>query len=391
MKSAKEKFDEILKTDEFGLLDVTLPKSTPHKLNTLERDFESILEFYNRTGKVPSKNGSFLEKRLAYRLEVLQKNSSARNKLQAMDAPGLLLHRKDEVLGIDDPMGLLTPDKETEAITTFHHVKSNGHIDPDYIARRNRCLGFSEKYQPSFEAVSEEIADGTRILTPFQPQDLEAGRFFVLQGMLLFLERDCSSVRSFGTETGSNMRRRDGRTRCIFINGTESDLLYRSLSKALSKDGYTVSAPLPGAHTNVTITSDDKVSGYIYVLKSRSKVPAIRAIPDLYKIGFSSGEVSERVKNAANEPTYLMSDVIIVEQAKCYNVSIRGLEDTIHKIFGAANVNLTISDRDGIQHHPKEWFSVPLRVIEQAIHLIIAGKAEDIRYDPDLKTLIHRK
>ena len=124
-------------------------------------------------------------------------------------------------------------------------------------------------------------------------------------------------------------------------------------------------------------------------MKSRSADPKIHAIPNLYKIGFSSGEVTDRIRNAVNEPTYLMSEVIIVEQARCYNMSVRGLEDTIHKIFGEANVDITIKDRDGNTHHPKEWFSVPLNVIEQAITLIVAGKAEDIHYNPDLKLLIH--
>ena len=151
-----------------------------------------------------------------------------------------------------------------------------------------------------------------------------------------------------------------------------------------------MSDPVYGTDTDSTILPEDNQKGFIYVLKSRSTDPKIHAIPNLYKIGFSSGEVTDRIRNAVNEPTYLMSEVIIVEQARCYNMSVRGLEDTIHKIFGEANVDITIKDRDGNTHHPKEWFSVPLNVIEQAITLIVAGKVEDIHYNPDLKLLIHK-
>lgn len=389
MKSKREKFEEILQSDEFGLLSKPQKKAVQKKRTALEQDFEPILSFYNQNGRLPSKTGGLLEKKLAFRLEALRKTPEASIKLQQVDSPGLLINHKDEVLGIDDPSGLLAANEDVEAITTLRHVTSTGRLDPDYIARRTQCVEFDSKYRSLFDAVSEEISEGKRHITPFKPIDLEAGRFFILQGMLTYLERDASINQAFDFNSGNKIRR-DGRTHCIFNNGTESDLLYRSLTKALEKEGFSVSDPVYGTDTDSTILPEDNQKGFIYVLKSRSTDPKIHAIPNLYKIGFSSGEVTDRIRNAVNEPTYLMSEVIIVEQARCYNMSVRGLEDTIHKIFGEANVDITIKDRDGNTHHPKEWFSVPLNVIEQAITLIVAGKVEDIHYNSDLKLLIHK-
>lgn len=389
MKSKREKFEEILKSDKFGLLSRPQKKSVQKERTTLEQDFEPILTFYNKTGRLPSKTGSLLEKKLAFRLEALRKNPEASIKLQQIDSPGLLINHKDEVLGIEDPSSLLTSNEDIESITTLRHVTSTGRLDPDYIARRTQCSEFDSKYHSLFDAVSEEISDGKRHITPFKPNDLEAGRFFILQGMLTYLEQDASVDQTFDFNSGSKIRR-DGRTRCIFNNGTESNLLYRSLTKALEKGGFSVSDPIYGTVTSASILPEDNQKGFVYVLKSRSKDSKIQSIPNLYKIGFSSREVSDRIRNAENEPTYLMSKVIIVEQARCYNMSARSLEDNIHKVFSEANVDITIKDRDGNIHHPKEWFSVPLNVIEQAITFIVAGKADDIHYNPDLKLLVYR-
>ena len=118
----------------------------------------------------------------------------------------------------------------------------------------------------------EEISEGKRHITPFKPIDLEAGRFFILQGMLTYLERDASIDQAFDFNSGNKIRR-DGRTHCIFNNGTESDLLYRSLTKALEKEGFSVSDSVYGTDTDSTILPEDNQKGFIYVLKSRSADP----------------------------------------------------------------------------------------------------------------------
>ena len=43
------------------------------------------------------------------------------------------------------------------------------------------------------------------------------------------------------------------------------------------------------------------------VLKSKSSDARIQAIADLYKIGYCTEPVEERIANAEQEPTYLMA------------------------------------------------------------------------------------
>ena len=126
----------------------------------------------------------------------------------------------------------------------------------------------------------------------------------------------------------------------------------------------------------------------IYVLTSQSTKPEIKEMKNLYKIGFCSGDVHDRVKNAVNEPTYLMSGVNIVLTARCYNMNVRHLENSIHKFFGRSNANFTVVDRTGVSHHPREWFNAPLDVIERAILLIKQDKMDQYRYDPDLNAIV---
>lgn len=48
MKSKREKFEEILQSDEFGLLSKPQKKAVQKKRTALEQDFEPILSFYNQ-------------------------------------------------------------------------------------------------------------------------------------------------------------------------------------------------------------------------------------------------------------------------------------------------------------------------------------------------------
>ena len=139
------------------------------------------------------------------------------------------------------------------------------------------------------------------------------------------------------------------------------------------------------------ISDTDIQNGYVYVLKSLCSDPQVSRINDLYKIGYCSGDVTERIKNAANEPTYLMSDVQIITTVRCFNMNVKKLESNIHRFFSDVNINTTIIDGDGRQHSPREWFSAPLAVIEEAIRLIVHDEIQNYRYDKDLQTIVIRK
>lgn len=192
--------------------------------------------------------------------------------------------------------------------------------------------------------------------------------------------------------SGSRLRR-DGRTRVIFENGTESNMLYRSLYKALLDNGKAVSENMDHVGENFiegfnNVTDQDHSVGYIYVLKSKSDNPQIKSIHHLYKIGFSKAKVEERIKNACQEPTYLMSDVSIVMTYKCYNLNPQKLELLMHNFFGSSCLNVDIIDKKGQRHTPREWFIAPLEIIDEAVRLIISEEIINYKYDGEKEEII---
>jgi len=392
----KSKLDEIFASDGFNLLDQPeIERKSNIESNIAARRFDEIVSFYEANDRVPSKDGGIIEKKLAFRLEAMRKDEALVQSLSEYDTYGILMgdeHSKvvpksmDAVFN-DDSFGLLQESDETKEIYELKHVKATERIDPDYVAQRSRCTEFDEKYRDAFEQVITDLNKRSRDLIEFRPEDLEVGRYYVLKGMILYLAEDTSKFKEYDFSTG-NKTRRDGRTRCIFANGTESPLLYRSLVKALQKDGFTISDVRDKTISKDEITEDDRLNGYIYVLTSQSTKPEIKEMKNLYKIGFCSGDVHDRVKNAVNEPTYLMSGVNIVLTARCYNMNVRHLENSIHKFFGRSNANFTVVDRTGVSHHPREWFIAPLDVIERAILLIKQDKMDQYRYDPDLNAIV---
>jgi hypothetical protein len=135
------------------------------------------------------------------------------------------------------------------------------------------------------------------------------------------------------------------------------------------------------------IQNEDEHTGYIYILKSKSKNPDIKAIPNLYKIGFSTTDVKERIKNAPKEPTYLMAEVQIVSTYKCYNLNAQKFENLIHSFFGNSCLDIDIHDNSGSRHKPQEWFSIPLPAIEKAIELIMEDNLKYYKYDYEKETI----
>lgn len=180
---------------------------------------------------------------------------------------------------------------------------------------------------------------------------------------------------------------RDGRTRVVYENGSEADIKFQTIAKNLSVTGYSV-LDRPENETEelvqqFTLSDSDVESGTIYVLRSKSTRPEIASIRDLYKIGFTATSVESRIANARNEPTYLCADVDIVATWKVYNVKSSTLEALIHKLFAPVQLQVTVDNRQ-----PKEWFIVPLHIIEEAVKAIISGKP--IAYDPTIQQIIYQ-
>ncbi len=57
------------------------------------------------------------------------------------------------------------------------------------------------------------------------------------------------------------------------------------------------------------------------------------------------------------------------------------IDRMLHKVFGSARLDLELKDRFGSQVEPREWFFVPLSVIDEAIEKIKDGSIEGVRYD----------
>lgn len=183
----------------------------------------------------------------------------------------------------------------------------------------------------------------------------------------------------------------DARLRVVYSNGTESNLLLRSLQKALWKDetGRRLSDPDMGPLFGSEAEPDDIESGTIYVLRSKSNHPFVAQHRELiHKIGVTGGKVETRIAGADKEATYLLANVEVVATYKLHNLNRVKLESIFHRLFGAAQIDLTIEDRFGNSVKPREWFMVPLAVIDDAVQRIVDGSITRVVYDPNQARLV---
>ena len=257
----------------------------------------------------------------------------------------------------------------------------------DYVAQHKLCEDF-DVYKPLFGRVHRELKQGLRSLVKItKTATLTEGRFYFVNGQMLFLQK-------VGELKKSSNFLPDARTRCIYENGTESDILLQTLRKNVVGDGYAVSELQEDANGKFfghsEITAEDKVTGYIYVLSSLSLDPAIREVKHLYKIGFSTSCVEQRIANAENEPTYLMAPVKIQASYKVVNMNSQKFEDLIHQLLKPVQFQVSVFDDQGIEHQPREWFIVPLPVVDAIIQKIMDGSIVGYSYNPVLECLEKR-
>lgn len=394
-KIKKDKLSEIFDSDLLGLLEVNEPKKTslsPQDSRLID-SFQEISDFYETNKRCPELGDDIGEYRLASRLAAIKKDPKKVKILLPYDYYNLLECETTKSVSVeelisDDPLGLLDSDDQADSIYILSHVKPSERLRPDYIAHRKVCKDF-DLYEDAFKRIHDDLEHGRRRLVEFKEGDLEEGRYYVLRGVILYLEKSHAVDKRLNYKSGTKVRK-EGRTRCIFDNGTESSMLYRSLGKALKLDGFGISDLIDAPTGNVTIDASDVQNGYIYVLRSLSRAPQIRSIRNLYKIGYCSGDVTTRIRNAAHEPTYLMNDVEIVLTVRCYNLDVPYLEASIHDFFRDVNVYFEVRDEEGVMHYPREWFTVPLKIIEEVIPLIVDKKIQDYRYDKVMQMIIQK-
>ena len=257
----------------------------------------------------------------------------------------------------------------------------------DYVAQHKLCENF-EDYKPLFAKVHQELKEGRRSLVKInKTATLTAGRFYFVSGQMLLLEQ-------IGELKKSSNSLPDARTRCIYENGTESDILLQTLRKNVVGDGYAISELQEEMDAqffnNSDITTEDKVTGYIYILSSLSDNPVVKKEKNLYKIGFTTNSVEQRIANAENDPTYLMAPVKIVATYKVVNMNSQMFEDLVHQLLMPVQFQVTVFDEQGKEHQPQEWFVVPLPVVDVIIKKIMDGTIVGFTYNPQLECLEKR-
>ena len=282
-----------------------------------------------------------------------------------------------------DAFGLLDTKIEEDIFTLKNVPRVEKRADADYVAKREKFEDF-DKYEQLFIDCQADLKANRRQIVPSVESQLEVGTFCVLDGVLLYISDIQDGYRG-------NSGKINRRTTLIFENGTKSNMLLRSLGKRLKDSGNMITKLENEKESSLlNVTNEDTQNGYIYILKSLSNEDVILTKKNLYKIGFSTTAVETRVKNARQDPTYLMADVKTIAAYEVYNVNPHKLEQLIHKFFGNSCLDIDIIDGNGKIYKPREWFVAPLEVIEEAINLIISGKIINYRYDDENERIVER-
>lgn len=360
--------------------------------------FEEIQRFVEKHGHAPQhgEDRDIFERLYAVRLDRLRALEECRALLTPLDHQGLLSGTEIveaasvETVSDDELLAELQDAADGDAITELRHVrKSVDKRAAEEIANRTVCEDF-EKFKPLFERVKNELKSGIRSTRPVQTMNeinmdrIQQGEYFIVQGQIAY-------IAEAGEEFVTQYDRRDSRLRVIYDNGTEGNLLMRSFQRALHRDAagrlitYSDAGPLFAGETS----KEDLASGTIYVLRSKSEHPTVAANRDiLHKIGVTGGKIETRIVNAKLDPTFLLADVEVVATYELYNINRIKLENLIHRVFDSAQLNIEIKDRFGNPVRPREWFLVPLFIVDEAVERIKDGTITQYVYDPNKARLV---
>ena len=389
--------------DDDELLDALGVEVTPLKAGSrtpreerIIAGFEDILRFHQAHGRAPlhGEGRDIFERLYAVRLDQLRKLPESRTLLAELDAAGLLTDvAMAPSTNIDDldedallaELGIGDEATDRNDITVLRHVRSSAEKRAvEDVAGRAPCPDF-EKFQPLFEQVERDLKSGVRKSLRFgRDASVAIGDFFILGGQL-------AHVAEMGQQYRTPNNEANARLRVVYANGTESDLLLRSLQRALYKDetGRRLTVPGTGPLFGDAPESEDIESGTIYVVRSLSNHPFVAEHRELiHKIGVTGGTVEARIAGANKDATYLLADVEVVATYKLHNLNRVRLENIFHRLFGAARLDLTIEDRFGHPVKPTEWFLVPLHVIDEVVRCIRDGSIAEVAYDPKTARLV---
>ncbi|WP_334191182.1 GIY-YIG nuclease family protein (plasmid) [Synechococcus elongatus PCC 11801] len=359
--------------------------------------FEEIERFVEEHGRLPQHGADrdIFERIYAVRLDRLRESEECRTVLTPLDSRGLLNSANDSnwpsADDLDDAELLAALGVDVESsndLTQLTHVRSRQEIKAaEEIAQRDRCQDF-ENFKPLFKQVQKQLETGERETLKYQDNGvIRQGDLFILDGQkLLVAEMGESFISDYGLP--------NCRLRVVYDNGTESNPLLRSLQRALNKDKNSrrITSLDLGPLFSSAEAEEDLPSGFIYVLRSKSEHPYIAENREvIHKIGVTGGDVRKRLANAKKDPTYLLAEVEIVTTFKLMNIDRNKLEALLHRFFDGARLDITLYDRFNNPVKPKEWFCIPLEVIEQAIEKLKEGTLDQFHYDPQTAQLLKRQ
>lgn len=351
--------------------------------------FEEVQRFVARHGRKPEhgEERDIFERLYAVRLDRLRALSEYRALLEPLDCQGLLVGSPGSAesrttYGVEELAAELGD--ANDAITVLRHVRTSADKRAaEEIAQRKPCADF-EQFAPLFERVRRQLKEGVRETRAVRNLDelklakIQAGEFFIVDGQLAY-------VADVGEEIRTKYERKDSRLRAIYDNGTENDVLQRSFQRALYRDkaARIITNPSGGPLFGDEAADDDQQSGTIYVVRSKSDLPVVAAHRDvLHKIGVTGQKRFARFADAKNDPTFLLADVEVVATYDLYNINRVKLENLIHRVFEPARLDIEITDRFGKPVVPREWFLVPVFVVDEAVERIKDGTITSYIYDP---------
>lgn len=402
-KVPKLALDDIFsEDDDCGLLDVAPLKAKAPAGNVSANQFEEINAFYEKHGRAPSDDADSLnERRLARRLRAFKSNPEQCEVLKDVDPYGLLLENlpmhfsepiearynvtyeptpsfeldKSELVTslddiFDDDDDLL--DFDAPEIFAMRHVPIEKKSQPDEIAKRQPCADFA-RYLPVFEVAQKELKAGAATLERFRHElKIHVGDFFILNGVMGYVHSAGERLEGYSSY--------NARLHLVFDNGTESHMLFQSLTHGLVRDeqGYKVMRDGP-----LLEPGDNPIpTGTVYVLATKSNDSALAPYKtNLYKVGFTDGAVEDRIKYAEKDRTFLEAPVRVVMTTECYNIDAHKLETLVHGFLGNQRLNITLKGHDGHTYSPREWFHAPLATVLEVIQHILDGDISKYRMD----------
>lgn len=356
--------------------------------------FEEIQRFVEKHGRAPQhgEDRDIFERLYAVRLDRLRALPDCRAVLEPLDHQGLLagavrVAEPSPDYDVDQLAAELADVGGADDITVLRHVRtSTEKRAAEEIADRKPCEDF-ETFKPLFERVQADLKTGLRQAQPIEAgrRAIETGDFFVLDGITLYIAEVGEPLKTTAGEV-------DRRLRVVFANGTESNLLLRSLQRAFYNDpaARRLVSPESGQLSfGDELEADDVESGTIYVLRSLSDHPYVAQHRDLiHKIGVTGSKVEIRIADAEHDATYLLAKVEVVATYKLAGINRTRMENLFHRLFASARLNITINDRFGHPVQPQEWFLVPLFVVDEAVERIKDGTITNYVYDPKAARLV---